>query len=204
MSVPRAWRRLGADFYAHDTIAVARALIGTILVSRRGAEVCAGRIVETEAYRGEHDAASHSFRGRTPRNAAMFGPPGRAYVYRSYGVHACFNVVTGGAGRGEAVLVRALEPLLGIAAMKTRRGTDIERDLCRGPGRLTVALDVSLECDGVSLLRGPLGVWTDGVRFDAAAIGATPRIGITRAREAELRFFARGSRYVSGPALARR
>lgn len=204
MSLPRAWRRLGADFYAHDTITVARALIGTIVVQRKGAEVCAGRVVETEAYLGELDEASHSFRGRTPRNVAMFGAAGRAYVYRSYGVHACFNVVTGRVGMGEAVLVRALEPLLGIAAMKARRGTDAERDLCRGPGRLTVALGVSLECDGLSLLRGPLGIWTDGVRFDAADLGTTPRIGITRARAAELRFVARGSRYVSGPALVRR
>jgi DNA-3-methyladenine glycosylase len=204
MSLPRAWRRLGADFYAHDTIAVARALIGTILVQRNGAEVCAGRVVETEAYLGELDEASHSFRGRTPRNAAMFGPAGRAYVYRSYGVHSCFNVVTGRAGMGEAVLVRALEPLLGIDAMKTRRGTDVERDLCRGPGRLTVALGVSLEHDGVSLVRGPLGLWSDGVCFDAAAIGTTPRIGITRSSTLALRFVARGSRYVSGRALARR
>lgn len=197
MKLPRTWRRLGAPFFAGDTATVARALIGTLLVHHADGETCAGRIVETEAYLGTDDAASHSFRGRTPRNAAMFGPAGRAYVYRSYGVHACFNVVTGARGRGEAVLVRALEPVLGIARMQSRRAAGELRELCRGPGRLTVALGIGLEHDGDSLLRGPLGVWRDGFERETAAIEATPRIGITRAAELELRFSLRGSRFVS-------
>lgn len=198
MKLPRAWRRLGAEFYARDTLAVARALIGKILVHRGGGAACAGRIVETEAYLAEVDAASHAFRGRTARNASMFGPPGRAYVYRSYGVHACFNVVTAARGSGEAVLVRALEPVLGLASMRRRRGASAVRDLCRGPGRLTVALGIELDHDGVSLLRGPLGVWWDSSADEALALDVTPRIGITRASELELRFCLRGSRFVSG------
>src|SRR6478752_6935252 len=134
---------LTPDFYARNPVAVAQDLVGaTLLVDGVG-----GPIVETEAY-AHDDPASHSFRGRTPRNAAMFGPPGRAYVYLVYGMHWCFNVVSAPEGAGQAVLVRALEPLEGLELMRRRRSRTDERELCRGPGRLTQALGITRAHDG--------------------------------------------------------
>ena len=177
---------LQADFFDRDSVDLARELIGaTLLVDGVG-----GVIVETEAYHPE-DPASHSFAGPTARNAAMFGPPGRAYVYRSYGIHWCLNTV---AGRGSAVLIRALEPTAGLAAMRERRGLDDVRALCSGPGKLCQALGVSREHDGLALDAPPFQVLP---RTGKPRIVVGPRIGITKAVEQPWRFGLAGSPFVS-------
>src|SRR5690242_9703710 len=142
-------------FYARPTLEVARALLGKTLARRTDAGVAAGVIVEVEAYIAAVDAAAHGYGGPTPRTRSMFGPPGRAYVYRSYGMHFCLNVVTEPEGQAAAVLIRALAPSRGLDLMRARRGTAIsDRDLCRGPGRLCQALALTLADDSASL-SGP-------------------------------------------------
>ncbi len=175
---------------------MAPALIGHVLVSTLGGERTAGRIVETEAYLGPDDPASHSAEriGRTARNAAMFGPPGTAYVYRSYGIHWCLNAVTDAEGHPAAVLIRALEPVEGLDVMRERRGT-ADRDLTRGPGRLTQALGITGEQDGHALTAPPLRL-CEGT-LEPAEIEAGPRVGISRATDWPLRFTLAGSRYLS-------
>ena len=171
-------------------VAVARELIGvTLLVDGVG-----GRIVETEAYDHE-DPASHSFAGRTVRNAVMFGPPGHAYIYRSYGIHACLNFV---AGRqpGSAVLIRALEPAAGLDVMAGRRGLADPRILCSGPGRLTQALGLSIAENGLPLDAPPFRL--EPREIDGPLV-AGPRIGITRAAATPWRFGLQGSRHLSRP-----
>lgn len=174
-----------------DAPDLARALIGTLfLVDGAG-----GVIVETEAYTRE-DPASHSFGGRTLRNAAMFGPPGRAYVYRSYGLHWCFNIVCGASGSGQAVLLRALEPTAGLEGMAGRRGLDDPRRLCAGPGRLCQALAITRDLDASALQEAPY-TWGPG---PALPVLAGPRIGISRGVDHPWRFCATGSRFLSRPA----
>lgn len=177
-------------FFARDACAVARDLVGaTLLVDGVG-----GVIVETEAY-GPDDPASHSFAGATRRNRSMFGPPGHLYVYRSYGIHWCVNVVCADEGVGAAVLLRALEPIAGIDLMQARRRTGDPRLLCSGPGRLTEALAIGPEHDGLSVDAPPIELHLGGrVHVDAG-----PRIGITRARERAWRYVLRGSAFVSRP-----
>jgi DNA-3-methyladenine glycosylase len=170
---------------------VARDLVGcTLLVDGVG-----GTIVEVEAYAPD-DPASHSFRGENTRNATMFGPPGHLYVYRSYGVHWCANVVCCEPGTGAAVLLRALEPTHGIDAMRDRRGLDDVRLLCSGPGRLTQALGISLEHDGRALDRPPFHL---DLPFTPPALVVGPRVGITRAVELPWRYSVRSSPFVSRP-----
>jgi DNA-3-methyladenine glycosylase len=183
---PERLTRVPRSFFARSSPVVARALLGLYLVHETADGVTAGRIVETEAYLGSRDAASHSFRGETARNRSMFGPPGHAYVYFVYGVHHCFNVVTGPKGLGEAVLVRALEPVFGLDHMQRRRGREVE--LCSGPGKLTVALAIGPEHDGVDLVRGPLGIWRGKNTAGRARVRVGPRIGISKAVELDLRF----------------
>ena len=179
------------DFSA-ASVEVARGLIGvSIFVAGIG-----GRIVETEAY-DEADAASHSFAGRTARNAAMFGPPGRAYVYRSYGLHWCLNFVCMPAGHGAGVLIRALEPTAGIDAMRERRGLHDERLLCAGPGRLCQALGVSRELDGRRLDQAPFRLVA--AQGTALVVAEGVRIGISKSRELPWRFVLAGSRFLSKP-----
>lgn len=198
MKLPRGWRRLRARDFEGDTVELARALLGQVLVHETSAGVTAGRIVETEAYLSRGDPASHSHRGRSARNASMFARAGTAYVYFVYGMHSCFNVSSAREGCGEAVLVRALEPLLGIELMRGRRSGVRDRDLCRGPANLVRALGITLDDDGADLARGKLAIHATGERaLDAADIVAGPRVGISHARELHLRFHVRGSPWVS-------
>lgn len=188
---------LPASFYARPTPVVARRLLGHVLVSEVGGRRTAGRIVETEAYLGPDDPASHGYRARrTRRNASMFEPPGTAYVYFTYGMHWCLNAVTEREGFPAAVLIRALEPLEGIATMRRRRRCSSDRELCSGPAKLCQALGVTGREDGVPLTRGRLRIVRRRTRQRDAII-VTPRIGITRAVDWPLRFLIAGSPWVS-------
>jgi DNA-3-methyladenine glycosylase len=155
-------------------------------------------VVEVEAYDAE-DPAAHGYRGQTARNASMFGPPGRAYVYRSYGIHWCLNLVCAEEGRAEAVLVRALEPTQGLAEMRRRRALEDERLLCSGPGRLCQALGITREHDGCPLDEPPFELHA---RPAPVEVAAGRRIGITRAAERPWRYVLAGSRYLSRPLRA--
>jgi len=196
-------RPLPRAFYARGPRVLARALLGRVLVHddpRAGR--LAGLIVETEAYAGADDPASHAYRGETPRNRVMFGPPGVAYVYFTYGMHHCFNVVCGAVGQPSAVLVRALEPLLGLAAMRRRRAGVEGARVARGPGSLARAMGLDLRLDGADLTRGPLWIADLPPRRLARRIGRGPRVGITRAATFPWRYWLIGSAAVSaGPRL---
>ncbi|MDI6719694.1 MAG: DNA-3-methyladenine glycosylase [Methanomicrobiales archaeon] len=188
-------------FYEQDTVGVAKQLLGCYLVHLEGERTAIGRIVETEAYL-EKDPAAHSYRGMTRRNSVMFGPVGHAYVYLIYGLHTCINAVSGREGAGEAVLIRALEPLEGVAWMQQRRGVEKIPLLCNGPGKLTEALGISLACNGIPLYEGPIQIWgRDSLPIHRMAemppIVQTTRIGITKAAERPLRFYLAGNRFVS-------
>jgi DNA-3-methyladenine glycosylase len=186
---PATTRALPAEFFALSVHEVAPELIGaTLLVDGVG-----GRIVEAEAYEQE-DPASHAYRGRTPRNAAMFGPPGHAYVYRSYGIHWCLNLVCEEEGVPNAVLLRAVEPTHGLATMRERRGVDDPRLLCSGPGRLCQALGVTGEHDGLPLDHPPFELLE---RDREVEVVAGPRVGLTRAAELPWRYAEAGSRFLS-------
>jgi DNA-3-methyladenine glycosylase len=179
------------DFFARSVHDVTPDLIGvTLLVDGVG-----GRIVEAEAYHHE-DPASHGYRGRTERNAAMFGPPGHAYVYRSYGIHWCLNFVCEEEGSASAVLIRALEPSYGLDEMHRRREADDPRLLCSGPGKLCQALGVTRDHDGLPLDRPPFELRP---RDQEIEVATGPRIGITRAAELPWRYAEAGSRFLSRP-----
>jgi DNA-3-methyladenine glycosylase len=180
------------------TGALARFLIGTLLARRfDDGGVSSGRIVETEAYL-PNDPASHSFRGRTERNRTMFGNYLHAYVYFIYGSAYCLNVSSEASGVGAAVLIRALEPVDGIAALRERRGPNVvDRDLLRGPGRVCRALDIDRRFDGADL-ETDARLWLADDGSMKPSVGVSPRIGLTRAADMHQRFYARGSRYLSG------
>ena len=179
------------NFFARDVRLVARELVGwTLLVDGVG-----GVIVETEAY-GADDPASHAYGGRQARNATMFGPPGRLYVYRSYGIHWCANVVCARPGVGAAVLLRALEPTAGLDVMRARRGVDDERLLAAGPGRLTQALGITGADDGSDLGRPPFALEPTEAQVEVVE---STRVGITRAADLPWRYSLAGSRFVSRP-----
>jgi DNA-3-methyladenine glycosylase len=183
---------LGRSFYDRPVVEVARALLGCVV--RHGD--AAGLIVETEAYH-QSEPACHAYVGLTPRTRPLFGPPGRAYVYRSYGIHACLNAVCEREGVGAAVLIRALEPLEGLDAMRERRGLERVEDLCSGPGKLTQALGIGLELDGSDLVGGPVAFEPGAARSVEIVTGT--RIGITKAAELPWRFCVAGSPFVSRP-----
>jgi DNA-3-methyladenine glycosylase len=186
--MPRPLRR---SFFARDVHVVAPDLIGaTFLFKGVG-----GRIVEVEAYH-HTDPAAHSFNGETPRNAVMFGPPGYAYVYRSYGIHWCVNFVCEAKGSASAVLIRAVEPTEGIAAMRRRRGVKDDRLLCAGPGRVCQALGITGAHNGLALDQAPFALW---LREQEVELAIGPRIGITKAADLPWRYGLRGSRFLSKP-----
>jgi DNA-3-methyladenine glycosylase len=178
------------------TVALARFLIGRIVVREMPEGLASGRIVETEGYL-VGDAASHAYRGMTLRNRSMFLGPGHAYVYLAYGTSFMLNITSEAAGIGEAVLIRALQPLAGIAVMERHRGTTALRDLARGPGRLAQALAIDRALDGHDMCQ-PGALWLGEDGEEAGEIGVSTRIGITKDADRPLRFYLRGSRFVSG------
>ncbi len=202
----RAARILPREFYARDAITVARELLGKLLIRRDGRRLLAGRIVEDEAYLGADDPAAHAYAGLTPRNAALFGPPGHAYVYFIYGNHYCLNVSCMRDGLGEGVLFRAIEPLFGIAEMARARGIELARSprptqlrlIASGPGRMAEALGITRLRDNhkdFTSRRSDLWFADDGYR--PLRIAATPRVGITKAVDQPLRFVIAGNPCVS-------
>lgn len=181
-------------FYDRPVLEVARDLVGCVLSHAD----TSGVIVETEAY--HHDEpACHAYAGLTARTATLFGPPGRAYVYRSYGIHALFNAVCEAEGVGAAVLIRALEPLAGAELMRERRGVERPAELCSGPGKLAQALAIELDRNGRDLDAGPVRIEPRPAAWQDVELVAGPRIGITKAVELPWRFCAHGSEHVSRP-----
>lgn len=192
--------RLTRAFFARDPLVLAPDLLNKVLVSREGPTRIAARIVEVEAYRGSHDPASHAFRGRTERNATMFGRPGRLYVYFTYGMHFCANVVAAApAGDAGAVLLRAAAPVDGLDVMRSRRPkARSDRELCAGPARLASAFDLDRAHDGLDLVRGPIGLFDDGVAVPDRP-GRSVRVGLRAGRgdTERWRFFVAGDPHVS-------
>ena len=195
--------KLPREFYAQETVRVARALLGCVLWRRVGRTLLAARLVETEAYLGANDMASHARRGlRSPRNESMYLAGGHAYVYFTYGMHWCLNVVTGEADVAEAVLLRAAEPIRGVESMRKRRPkAKRERDLTNGPGKLCAALSIDGNLDGVRLDGNLLWLEERDVELGDDDIGVSGRIGVENSGESAwwpLRFFVKGNEYVSG------
>jgi DNA-3-methyladenine glycosylase len=197
VSSTRRAATLPVSFFARPADVVARELLGALVVSTRDGRRTAGRIVETEAYLGYDDPASHGYRHRRhARNEALFGPPGTWYVYLSYGMHWCANLVCGEPGQASAVLLRALEPVAGLETMRERRGGVADRQLCSGPGKLCQALALTRDQDGAPMRRS--GVIVRGHEGpQPPAVLATPRIGITKAADWPLRFVEAGSPWTS-------
>jgi DNA-3-methyladenine glycosylase len=188
---------LPVAFFRRPAEIVAAELLGTVVVSSVGGEITEGRIVETEAYLGYDDPASHGYlHRRNARNQALFGPPSSWYVYLSYGMHWCANLVCQKAGLASAVLLRALEPLAGLDLMRQRRGSVPDRELCSGPGKLCQALGISRELDGWRM-AGSLVIVRRPDRTEESRITVTPRIGITKAADWPLRFHLAGSSWLS-------
>jgi len=185
--------RLDAAFFARSVHLVARELIGCRLFH----DACGGTIVETESYERD-DPACHAYAGLTRRTATLFGPPGRAYVYLSYGIHSLLNAVAEPEGEAAAVLIRAIEPTDGLGRMRERRGARPDTDLCSGPGKLTVALGIGLDADGADLAADPFLLLPPAADW-AGEVITGPRVGITKAVDRPWRFSLAGSPYVSRP-----
>jgi len=181
---------LGKKFFNQPTVKLAKALLGKYLCLGK----LKGMIVETEAYLYRGDPGCHASRGQTPRNTPMFGPAGRTYVYFIYGMYHCLNIVSGKQGEGEAVLVRAIEPVQGIALMQRRRKTKKIENLCNGPGKLTQAFGITKKHNNLSLIDGPLQIFDNRKKTQ---IVKTTRIGLSAGKELELRFFIKGNKFVS-------
>ena len=190
-------------FFQRHAPVVARDILGKILVTESQGFLCAAMIVEVEAYLDFEDPASHAFRGKTRRNASMFGAGGLAYVYLSYGMHRCVNIVTGKEGTGEAVLLRAAEPLYGLEAMAQRRNIPfadtpkVKRSLASGPGKLTAAMNIQLSDDGRAWNLDAFKVVDLGIAINPSEIETLPRIGISKGVELPLRFLVKGSPFLS-------
>ena len=184
-------------FYAHETISIARALLGKLLVHETPQGMVAGRIVETEAYLTD-DPACHAHGGKkTPRSAVMFGPPGTAYIYLIYGMHNCFNVVTGPEGTGEAVLIRALEPVCGVELMQTYRNQLVLGNLCSGPGKLVYAMGISRALNAQTLMEPPLYLAEPAAEPEKFQVVTTTRIGISKGAGLPLRFYIKDNPFIS-------
>lgn len=180
-------------FFNKNAPNLAKELLGCKLVHESPEGLTAGLIVETEAY-SQEDAASHSYNGETERTRAMFGPPGHAYIYFTYGMHYCFNVVSGKKGQGQGVLIRALQPLEGLELMKSRRHRDHEKDLCNGPAKLVQALGITKDDYGSPLFESRLYIEK---AVAPVVVNSGPRIGITKAKDIPWRFWIQGSRFIS-------
>jgi DNA-3-methyladenine glycosylase len=196
-------KKLPSGFYLReDVVSIAKELLGKVLVSNWDGEKTTGRIVETEAYAGERDQASHAFKGLTKRTGVMYGAGGVAYVYLCYGIHQMFNIVTGAQGTPHAVLIRGVEPMEGVDVMLRRTGKKVpDETLTRGPGNVGRAFGFHTAQCGLSLTGDELYIGDDGVRIDDDKIVAAPRIGVAYAGEHALwdyRFYVKGNRYVSG------
>ncbi|HHU76461.1 MAG TPA: DNA-3-methyladenine glycosylase [Firmicutes bacterium] len=192
-----AFEPLSEKYFYKDTLALARSLLGRILVHCSPEGITSGIIVETEAYLSKGDPACHAARGKTKRNAAMFGPPGRAYIYFIYGMHYCFNVVSNAVGIGEAVLIRALEPVGGLSLMEKRRKKNRPLfNLTNGPGKLCAAMGIDRRLNGLPLFLSPLYL-TEGIAVDVNLIKSSGRIGINQAKDKPWRFFIEGNLFVS-------
>lgn len=186
-----------ANFYHQDTITVAKKLLGKLLVHKSREGTTIGKIVETEAYLHHGDEASHSSRGKTNRNKQMFGPAGTAYIYLIYGMYCCLNVVTNKKGIGEAVLIRALEPIEGIELMQKRREIRDLHNLCNGPGKLVIAMGITPDMNGQNLSKKPLYILEGGEKIRQNKIISASRIGISKGLHLPLRFYIKGSSFVS-------
>ncbi|HEU4680114.1 MAG TPA: DNA-3-methyladenine glycosylase [Gemmatimonadales bacterium] len=197
MSHLRRAATLPVTFFRRPAEVVAAELLGAVVVSSVGGELTEGRIVETEAYLGYDDPASHGYlHRRNTRNEALFGPPGSWYVYLSYGMHWCANLVCQEAGQASAVLLRALEPLAGLEVMRRRRGPVPDRELCSGPGKLCQALGITRELDGKKMADSGTRVLRPGGEEESSIL-ITPRIGITKAADWPLRFVLAGTTWSS-------
>lgn len=193
---------LTAHFYHKNTITVAKQLLGTFLAHDSPQGRTAARIVETEAYLYGDDPASHAHRGMTKRNAVMFGPPGRAYIYFIYGMYYCFNVVTSREGRGEAVLIRAAQPVEGLSLMQERRRRTAVKDLSNGPGKLVIALGIAAHHNGSCLITGPVTIlsrdsYPEKFPSKRLVVQVTTRIGISDGIDLPLRFYLKDNEFVS-------
>ncbi|MGZ3860026.1 MAG: DNA-3-methyladenine glycosylase [Flavisolibacter sp.] len=196
-------QKLPLSFYRRgEVLKIAEELLGKVLVTRWEGRYTSGRIVETEAYEGEKDRASHAFRGMTPRTEVMFGEGGKAYVYLCYGIHQMFNIVTSSAGIPHAILIRAVEPLDGIDLMLERTGKkQLDASLTRGPGNVGKAFGFHTSQSGLSLLGKDLFIADDGFQITKDMVGTSPRIGVDYAGDHaawHYRFFIKGNKYVSG------
>ena len=195
------YRKLPRSFYLRPTLRVARELLGKYLVRQNGDQRLVGRIVETEAYRGEKDPASHAYRGMTKRNEVMFRKGGHLYVYFTYGMHFCANVVTGRVGKGRAVLLRAIEPVAGIEAMRKRRTRSLagrsDVNLTNGPAKLCEALGIARRQNGVDLLGSEIWIAENRTVVPRIRRGVSSRIGVTEGRKHKWRFYVMGNPFVS-------
>jgi DNA-3-methyladenine glycosylase len=190
-------KKLPASFYSQNTLTVAKALLGKYLIRKHHDRVLVGKIVETEAYHEVGDPSCHAHRGKTPRNAVMFGPPGCLYVYFTYGMHYCMNIVTEAEGVAAAVLIRALEPLEGLDIMQTSRGEKItEKNLCNGPAKLCRAFFISTIQNGHSLQSDDIYIST-GENIDDSDIAIATRIGISKGTDLPWRFYIKRNTFVS-------
>jgi DNA-3-methyladenine glycosylase len=203
----RATPPLSREFFVRDAVTVGRELLGKLLIRREGQRLLAGRIVEDEAYLGAADPAAHAYNGRTLRNAVLFGPAGHAYVYFIYGNHYCTNVSCMPEGDAGCVLLRAMEPVLGLEAMAAARGLDLAEEapgsqlrlICSGPGRMSQALGITRDRDnGKDLTTRRSDLWFSDDGYRPERIAVTPRIGIKKAPDEPLRFVIAGNRFVSG------